>query len=137
MRQRLAALWNRHSQIPDEHLAVGALDRLTQRASLVLSRRVVLTGALGGIAASLGLNIVSPLQAAAQNCNTCWGPCTYCNTCTAYCCDPSGFYCRQGCCTCSCNCSCYRSKITVCDDGSYAVDCPCDCAICWPNCGCC
>ena len=137
MKDKLVSLRSGAEGVADQYSAANALDRLTQQASLVLSRRVLLTGTLGGIAAWTGLGALRPLPVGAQSCNTCYGPCTYCNTCTGYCYSPNGAYWAQGCCTCPCNCSCYRSSVTVCDDGGYSTGCPCDCAFCWPNCGCC
>jgi hypothetical protein len=124
--------------------SAGGLDHLTERMAARVSRRALLKGALAtSIATTLGIGLLEPLPVLAvcsgSSGNTCNGPCGYCSSHIQSCCSPNGVYCYQLTCTCNggCNCSCFYAQITVCNDGSYASNCPCDCLFCIPNCGCC
>ena len=104
------------------------LDRLTKLAAQRLSRRVVLKGIVGSVAAVAGGFAFAPL-AAADNCNTCYGPCIdgsltdssgfNCYSVAPYCCSPGGGVCYDA--TAYWESYCYYSYQTVCDSGAYGV----------------
>jgi hypothetical protein len=110
--------------IGDDQLTVGALDRLTQRAAMVISRRGALKGTLGAVAASIGIRVLSPVNAAAACCRTYFGSCVNCHSETSGC-SCNGSHCRSFFCDCGCGaCGNFFVRGTVCDDGSFAVSCP-------------
>jgi hypothetical protein len=115
------------------------VDRLTQAAATAISRRsAIKTGLFGGIATAFGVQLLTPVPAAATNCNRCWGQCSHCQSMTGNCCSPNGVYCHVGTCNCNsgCNCNCFQASLNVCDDGSTSGDCPCNCWFCYWSCGC-
>src|SRR5437016_3787238 len=70
------------------------VDRLTKRLAVAISRRALLTRTLAAAAATIGVQFLTVLPAAAVNCNYgCRGPCGTCNSYYPSCCSPNGQYC--------------------------------------------
>lgn len=121
-------------------LLAGTVDRITRAAALGISRRRFIHGAVAATAA-VGLgSLLEPLPVSASFCNACFGPCANYQSCTGYCCSPSGQYCWASCCTCtqgSCRCTVcdgrgncghyFSAEIQVCDDGSHTYGCSQSC----------
>jgi hypothetical protein len=130
-----------HRSDVDGRFAMSGFDRLTQATAAAISRRALLKGLVGGLAASFGAGLLTPLPAAAScpepdQGNLCTGPCGTCKSDAGICCSPSGQYCYDVACQCNngCNCSCFQGEFIVWNSGCVSYSCPCCCFACFPCC---
>jgi len=104
------------------------MDGITRQAAVGISRRVLLRGIIGA-ALLAGGGWMMPLEAFADDCTHCNGPCGSCVSATgSICCSSNGYCWTQMVCDCqpSCNCyatGCFFAYIVACPDGSASWGC--------------